>query len=135
MSAFKIGPHEFISMSRAISSPTPKLSREVRSGVAGVTFWDTGKRAEPILVATVVDTADRAAATARLKQYEALVGSVATVTWFGDLLDGVNVVVMDVQPVDGGIRTMLIGVGGTTGGVSHGLCAAVWTLNPIDAGS
>lgn len=134
MSQFKIGDFEFINMSRLISRPTKRLTREVRSGVAGVTFWNTGKRAEPIIVETVVDTADKNAATNRIFQYEQLIGaSPVIVTWFGSPIDGIRVVVMDVQPAERGVHTMLLGVGGVTGGVSHGLCRAIWLLNSIDA--
>lgn len=127
----KIGDFSFIHLSGAITGPVQQVVREVRPGVKGVTLWRTGKRAEPIVRASVVDTADCDAAEDLLHQYEELVGqNPVPVLWEGKLLAR-KVVVMDVQPLEEGIHQTLLGIGGTLG-TSNGLCRCLWFLQPID---
>ncbi len=127
-----IGEFEFISLSRAISGVVQQVAREVRPGVKGVTLWKTGKRAEPFSLMSEVDTADVDTAEDLLHQYEELVGeSSVLVTWNGKNLAPRRVVVLNVEPVEGGIFQTLIGIGGLRGN-SNGFCRCIWTLQPID---
>lgn len=128
----KIGDFEFIALSRAISGPVQQLAREVRPGVAGVTLWKTGKRAEPFGLMSEVDVADIDAAEDLLHQYEAIVGeSTQLVTWNGKNLAPRRVVVMNVEPIENGIFATLLGIGGVLGN-SNAFCRCLWTLQPID---
>lgn len=127
----QIGEFTFINLSRAISGPAEQLTREVRSGVKGVTLWRTGKRANPINLVSVVDVADIDSAEDLVHQYEALVGSdPVNVVWNGKKL-AYKVVVMAVEPLDEGVHATLIGIGGTRGS-SNAMCYCMWTLQPID---
>lgn len=127
-----IGEFQFIYLSRAFSGPVEQLVREVRSGVAGVTLWKTGKRAEPFSVLSKVDAPDCDSAESLLHEYEALVGRQAVpVTWYGKNLAPLQVVVLGVEPLEEGVCQTLLGIGGTLGN-SHGYCACVWHLQPID---
>lgn len=129
--AFKIGDFQFINMSRTLSGPMARLARETRPGVNGCTLWHTGVRSEPIQLMTMVDTADVVAAASLLRSYEAAAGGdPLAVEFAGDFLDGLKVVIADVQPVDGGVTQTLLGIGGTLNG-SQGLLRCVWVLQPI----
>ncbi len=117
-------------MSHVPGGPMQRIAREVRPGVNGSTFWNTGVRSEPIQLATVVDCANVNAATQLLRAYEATVGQVVSIDFAGDNLDGVGILVADVQPIEGGACQTVLGVGGTLG-TSSGLLRCVWILQPI----
>lgn len=133
MSDYFIGQFEFINLSRAFSKPTMLLEREVRIGSPGVTFWRVGPRCEPFTLVSVVDVATVQAGEALLQAYEELVGGdPVPVAWGGVQRADILCVIHDVQPLDEGIHAVLLGIGGTLGGPSYGLCRAVWTVEPIN---
>lgn len=128
----QIGDFQFIYLSRAFTGPVEQLLREVRPGVAGVTLWRTGKRADPFSVLSKADSADCSSAEDLLHQYEQLVGLKAVgVIWSGKNLAPLQVVVLGVEPLEDGISQTLLGIGGILGN-SNGFAACVWHLQPID---
>ena len=129
---FEIGPFPFISLSRAISRPFEQIEREVRPGIAGTSFWRTGQRGEPFALRSVVDCPDVPSALTTLAAYERLVGQDPVgVTWADVALAGLLVMVLGVMPDEGGVHTVLQGVGGLLGS-SNALLRAVWLVEPIN---
>lgn len=130
--SFAIGAFRFISLSRVFSRPTHKLVREARPGVSGVTFWRTGKRAEPVQIASAVDAASVEQAEALIHAYELLVGAdPVAVQWGGLDRPDILAIVHDVQPIENGVFKTLLGIGGTLGS-SQAFVRASWTIEPID---
>ena len=130
--SFAIGAFEFISLSRVFSRPTQKLVREARPGSSGVTFWRTGKRAEPVQIESAVDVGNIEQAEALIHAYELLVGADPVVVRWGGLdLPDILAVVHDVQPVDHGVFKTLLGIGGVLG-TSQAFVRALWMIEPID---
>jgi hypothetical protein len=133
MAKYKIGPFEFINLTRLPSFPTTHLTREVRPGADGVTLWKHGKTAEPLVVESVVDVATMADAIALLRSYETIVGTAPVDLVFADnTLPGVQAVVGGVMPLEGGVHAMVIGIGGTKGS-SAAMVRAAWLLHIISA--
>lgn len=130
--SFSIGPFPFINLSSVIPGTPQRVVREIRPGLNGTSFWKTGLRGEPIQLASVVDCQTVEAAEAQFHDYEAFVGEVVPVTWAGVDRQDIQVMILAVQPIEGGVHAMLLGIGGTIGGASRGLCRALWTVEPID---
>jgi hypothetical protein len=131
--SYRIGDFEFIHLSRVLSYPRMRGLREVRPGQAGTTFWRQGRGGEPFQLASVVNAAGIASAESLIHQYEQLVyGEPVTAAWAGIELASLQVLVLDVQPIDEGVHAMLLGIGGVGGGSSFGLCRALWTVEVID---
>lgn len=134
MSAFQIGDFEFINLTRAVSRPAETVALEVKPGVDGTTVWQTGRRGEPFQVVSVVNPADVVSADDLLVAYQTLRGkNPVLVRWAGRVLN-VKVLVLDVQPLDGGLFATLTSVGGiAAAGTNTAACLyAVWTLLPLD---
>lgn len=133
MSEFRLGPFQFISLSRAVSRPVHRVERELRPGIDGVTFWRTGRRAEPFDLVSVVDTPDVGGALALLAAYEDTVGSDPVEAVWADLaLPELLVLVHNVVPLDEGLHATLLGLGGVNGVATFGLLRCQWTVEPID---
>lgn len=133
MKIFSIGDFEFLDMTRAISRPTKRISREVRSGVAGVTWWNTGRRGEPFSLITTVDVADVPGAIALLKQYEQLkdLMQLQPLRWASDPLNGCRAMVLEVQPIERGLHHTIAGFGGKLGS-SNALLRCQWDLEAVE---
>jgi len=133
MKTFAIGNFEFLDMSRAVSRPTKRISREVRAGVSSVSWWNTGRRGEPFSLLTVVDVADVPGAIALLRQYEQLKDLMQTqpITWANDPVGGCRVMILDVNPIERGLHHTLLGVGGKLGS-SNALLRCQWDLEPVE---
>lgn len=133
MSAFGIGDFEFITLSRAISRTAEQVFLEVKPGVDGTTVWQGGRRGEPFQLISAVNPADINSADDLLTAYQALQGqNPVNVKWAGRVLN-VKVLVVDVQPIDGGMFATLTSVGGLApGNNTSAFLYAVWTLLPID---
>lgn len=129
--SFAIGDFTFINLSRVFTRPTEQLAREVRPGVDGTTFWQTGKRAEPMQVASVVDVESVTAAQTLFAEYENQVGQILPVTWAGVLRTNTQAVILRVDPLDEGLHATVLGIGGTLGS-SHAMLRALWTLEMVN---
>jgi hypothetical protein len=131
MSQYQIGPFTFINLSRITPGVREQLLRQVKPGQNGVTFWKTGKRADPISLLSVVDTDDVSAAHALLHDYEEQVGVGPLIARWAGIQSELSVIVLDVEEIDGGAHATLLGIGGTRG-TSSGMLRCVWTINPIN---
>lgn len=133
MSQFKIGPFEFINLSKLPSYPTKLLTRETRPGQDGVTLWLGGKVAPVQVLQSVVDCSTLADAEAELRAYENLVGAgPVDVVWAGRNQGGVKAIVGGVMPLEEGVHAMVIGIGGTKG-TSEAMLRAAWLLHIVSA--
>lgn len=132
MSAFQIGDFEFINLSSAISRPYERVSLERKPGVDGVTAWQNGRAGEPFVLVSSVNPADINSADSLLVQYQALIGqNPVTVRWGGNALNGIKVLVVNVQPLDGAMFATLTAVGGINAN-SRAMLYAQWTLLSLD---
>jgi hypothetical protein len=131
---YKIGQHEFISLSRPHSRPVAKFSRETRPGKHGITLINLGDTAEPIQLVSRVETDNVQASLAKLREYEELAnGNPVSIEWNGDLDAPRLCKVIDVQPVEGGVIQTVLGLGGVRGNqTSSGFLVAVWIVQIID---
>ena len=131
MSQFKLGAFDFIDLTVPVGLKE-RIARDVRSGVDGVTFWQTGQRGEPFLCESFVDVASLAAAEALLTEYHnAVGGDPLEMLWGGSLVHGVRFLVLDVLPHPRGMHAILQGIGGTAG-TSQAVLRALWLLEAID---
>lgn len=134
MAEFSIGEFEFISLSRAIPRPTKKIVREVRAGVAGTTFWDTASRGTPFTVLSIVNADDVSAALDLFEQYQALKDEFepVQVTWDGNLLDPVRLMILDVDVIEHGLYATLMGIGGVADTPSFGMLKCRWEVEAVN---
>lgn len=135
MSAFQIGDFQFINLSRHPGRPYENVSLERKPGNDGVTAWQLGKAGEPFTCISSVNAADVAAAEALLIGYQALIGqNPVMMTWASLNQAAIRVLVLNVQPLDGGLFATLTSVGGVVanGVNTAGFLYAQWTLIPLD---
>lgn len=128
MSTFSIGSFNFIDMSEFPPSTRESVEVETRAGVNGHSLWLTGKRGMPFSVRTIVDVATVTAGGLLMAQYEAVVGSQATVVYAGVPFNK-TFDVLNVAPVEN--RKILLGIGGVSG-TSGALLVADWSLVAIE---
>lgn len=131
MPGYYIGPYPFINISTFPLGETTQMDIEARPGVEGVHLFNLGKRGKPFQVETVVDVTNVLAAGVLMTYYEQMIGGVYPVmfaTWAMPKM----YCVLDVVPIPEGTRQILLGVGGTGGGVSYGILHAVWTLIAVN---
>lgn len=127
-----IGQQPFINLSRPPAGLMEQLRIESRSGVAGYALWKDGRRGEPFELTSVVNATSITSAQALLRSYEQMVGGdPVTITFAGRVLSGVLFQVLDVQPVEGGVRATLYGLGGVGGGASFAILRCRWRLLPL----
>lgn len=131
---YRIGEHEFISLSRPPCRPAAKYSREVRPGKDGVTLIHLGETAEPIQLVSQVECDDVDAALAKLREYEELQnGNPTIIEWNGNTDAPRLAKVLHVEPAERGVSATVMGLGGVRGNqVSHGFLTAIWIVQPID---
>lgn len=131
---YRIGQHEFISLSRPHTRPVAKFSRETRPGKHGVTLINLGDTAEPMQVVSQVETNDVQSSLAKLREYEDLVNeNPVTIEWNGDVDAPRKCQVLGVEAIEGGVIETVMGLGGVRGNqVSHGFLVAVWLIQIID---
>jgi len=129
---YKLGEFVFLSL-----DPFPDLTAEeleliARLGVPNVAALRTGRRGQPFVFVSRVDTDDLQAATQLMEDYKAFVGSdPAPLTWADQQLG--NVLVLGVRPVR--VQAIIAGVGGLSAN-SGGWLVAEWTvvaMTPVTA--
>lgn len=129
MPQFVIGQFDFINLSRPPSVPQQKLVRETKPGKDGVTFFQNGKRAEPFQLTSSRDCATVDDAASLVASYQDLVGQGAVSMWWCSRYRG-DVVVHGVEPIDGEVRAVLLGIGGILG-TSRAMARCVWLLEYV----
>ena len=123
MPASAFGTATCLTMQPRPQGPAQKIALESKAGVAGNAAWQTGVRSEPQQIETLRDVADWAAAVALCATYEALIGTVLSVTYAG-VVQSFSALIMDVkcQP-----EKILKGFGGLTpNGTAQ--VRATWTI-------
>ena len=129
MTRFSIGLFDFIDLSRPPSGPKFELEREVRPGVEGVTFWSLGRRSAPYTLTSVRDCEDISEALNTLAAYQGAVGSGPLALVWAGVPQG-QVIVHDVEPLDGGAQATLLAIGGVLG-TSRAILRCAWTLEYV----
>ncbi len=99
---------------------------EMRAGVDGHALWKTGKRGDPFTVTTWRDCIDIGDAALAAQNYRVARSRSIAIQWAG-LIFTTKFDVLDVRPVDRGVESIILGVGGVLG-VSNALCIAQWHL-------
>jgi hypothetical protein len=123
MPASYFGTAAFLTMVPRPQGPTQKIALESRPGVNGNAAWATGIRSEPQQIETLRDVVDWSAALTLCAGYQAMVGSVVTVTYAGTL-QAFAALILDVDPQP---ESIVKGLGGVAG-ASTALVRARWTI-------
>lgn len=133
MGKFKIADFEFIKLSRALPQPTKRITREIRSGVSGVTWWDTGRRGVPFTLVSVVNCVDVNAAQDLFREYQNKKDAFVPVTaeWDGVNPDPVRLMILDVDVIDEGLYATLLGIGGVVS-PSNAMLHCRWEVEPLE---
>lgn len=127
MASNYIGILPVISMSMSPLGAKQGTEIESRPGKDGFYVWLTGRRGEPFEIQTVTDVSNVAASCALIQLYESMAGSLQTLTYANQLYP-YYFAVLNVRPIPDMTRQILLGVGGTSGGLSYGICGASWEL-------
>ena len=86
--------------------------------------------AEPFVLSSVRDIDSALAGDTLLAAYQAVVGWAQPLGWCGE--NRGLVMVLGVEPLDGGIHQTLLGLGGVLG-TSYGVVRCQWTLEWVEA--
>lgn len=133
-SKFQIGDHEFINLSRFPSVPSKRIVREVRAGVSGTTFWNTGTRSTPFSLLSVVNCADLADAKSIFEGYQETKNlmNAVPVTWGGQPLAPTRIMILDVETIDAGMYATLLGIGGVGPSPSYAMLHCRWDVETVN---
>ncbi len=129
MSTSSIGPFNFIRMGNPPQPAKPTYTVERQAGVDSEAVWLAGTHNQPQVVRTFVDCPNVAAADNLRDEYFAAIGGVHTIVWAGRPRS-YRVRVIDVMPVDEGMKGTAGGIGGLNG-TSQARLIADWILLPV----
>jgi len=129
MKVSRIGQFEFIRMSEPPKPRTPTYQVERRAGVDGQAVWLAGIYSEEQIIRTFVDCPDLIAADNLRQYYFDAIGSRVPISW-ANIPRQYNVFILDVMPVEDGIRGIVQGVGGRNGS-SKATLTVDWKLLPV----
>ena len=133
MSNYAIGEHQFISLSGPPPGPAESLAVTSRAGCPGHTVVKTGNRGTAFSSVSVVNALTVIDGWGLVRQYEQLVGAdPVMIRWGGRFEDQWQVQVLGVQPIQGGVRKLVIGVGGLWPSPSYAICRCRWELLPVE---
>lgn len=128
-----IGAFTFVWMSQPMPHYRRDFVFEAHQGVDGHAIWDTGERGYTFTVHTMVDVVDYTAARVLLEAYQDAQrsGVPASVVW-ANIAEPREVLVQDVQAINGTPKAIAGGVGGTyVAGMARAKLEASWRLHQI----
>jgi hypothetical protein len=125
-----IGSFSFVRMSGHPPRATPNFALERRSGINGITIWETGAAGRPFRLQTMDFALNYAAAAALYVNYLSLLfqGPVQIVK--GSLISTHWYKVLEIHPTQ--IEAIVRGHKPGDSTVYQGLCVCDWILVPID---
>ena len=129
MSVSIMGEFYFVRMGEPPKPPTPAFEIERRAGVDGQAVWLTGIYGTEQIVRTFVDCPHVVAADNLRQCYFNSIGSVLPLKW-ANIPRQFRVLVLDVMPVEDGIRGIVQGIGGINGS-SYATLTCDWKLLPV----
>jgi len=124
-----IGPYTVVSIDPPPARHGEQFDVISRSGVDGLSIWDTGERGAPFTVTTKAKAVSHADAQATLEAYNDLrKQGPQQITYAGRVLPDVAFHVLNVQPK--ACKQLVLGV--SAAGNFYGWVEAEWTLLPVD---